>query len=148
MATRPVTDAERGRAAAVLGDARALASPRSHAHVAEEGPGRGVALWLEPPPGGEEGCLGTVLVPPGPSPRLFYDLALACARDALSRGVRRGYFTLKDAALLARIQRDFEVEPQAAGWEPVTGRPVAWEIHVDVEDAVRQLERALARLTG
>jgi hypothetical protein len=146
MTTRAYAPADREAAAAALGDARPLDSPRVHAHVAEEGPAGGIALWAEPR--GRPGraglpVLGPVLAPGEIAGRRFYALVLACAEDALTRGHRRGSFTLKDERLLRVIEDTFRVEPREAGWAPVTGEAVAWEIEVDLRDAVEQLRAVL-----
>jgi hypothetical protein len=145
MSTRPYREPDRGEALAVLGDARAIDSPRAHVHVSDGGAASGLALWLEPSPG-ELAYLGPISVPTGTPRRTFYELAAACARDALARGYARGSFHVHDDALLDRLRRDFAVTPEPVGWAPITGEPVHWEITVDLADAVQQLARTLARL--
>jgi len=140
---RPYTQVDRAAAEALLGDARPLDAPESHVHVADDG----IALWLDPPVGGDEPYLGPVLCPAGPG-RRFYELVLACAKDALQRGYRRGYFKIKDPALLRVLQATFRIEPVAAGWLPESGRPAEWDVHVDLVDAIEQLRGVIQRLGG
>ena len=140
--TRPYRESDRQRAAAVLGDAAFLQAAGSHAHVSESGADDGIAVWREPA-GAEEPYLGAVIVPAGAPRQRFYRLVLACAEDAQGRGFTRARFRLKDARLLARLRRDFTVDPRPCGREPNTGRPVEWEIVVELADALRQLARVL-----
>lgn len=135
-------ESEGARAAAVLGDARAVDAPDTHVHVSDAGPEDGIAVWREPA-AGEEAGLGAVIVPAGTARQQFYRLVLACAEDALARGFPRGRFRVQDGRLLMLIQRDFAVEAPACGWEPNTGRPLEWEISVDLQDALAQLRKVL-----
>lgn len=145
-AIRPFREEDRAQALAFLEDARAIDSPGHRVHVAEGEAGavKGVALWVKPD-AGEEGYLGLVAVGAPGRWDLFYRLVAAAAQDALDQGFRRGFFVVPNKGLLARIQRDFDVEPQPSGRDPVTGEPAQWRIHVDLEDALRQLERAVER---
>ncbi len=135
---RPLEDADRQRAAAILGDERPLDAPDTHVLVAATGPDDGIAVWREPAPG-EEPELGPVVVPAAAGRQQLYQLALACAEEARSRGYARAHFRVLDERLLAQLKRDFKIDPQPRGWEPNTGRAVEWEIEVDLEDAIRQL---------
>lgn len=145
MAVRPYHESDRDQALALLGGSRAIDSPAHHVWVADAGPQAGLALWVAPAPGEEEGHLGPVIVPRGAPARLMYELALACIRDAQARNVRHGYLTVKDPRLLALIQRDTQFHAQPCGWHPVTGKPIEWEIHSTVDNAIAELERVLSR---
>jgi len=143
MSTRRYTAADRSAAIDQLGDRRAVDQAAHRLHVAEGGPAAGVALWVEPLPGRDsEALLGTVKVAVEDR-RLFYQLVAACAQDALDRGFERARFTVRDRRLLLRIQRDFIIEPQAIGRDPETGEAVEWEVSVDLQDALEQLEGAI-----
>ena len=143
-APRPYQPADRAAAAALLGDARALDQPGTHAHVTDDADA--IALWLEPPTGGSDAYLGPVLGrTPGPD---FYQLVLACALDMLERGYTHGYFEIRDAALLRIIERTFRVEPVPLGFQPQTTPGDArvassWRITVDLLDATNQLRAVL-----
>lgn len=139
---RPLEDADRGQAAAILGDERALDAPDTHVFVAATGADDGIAVWRESAPG-EEPELGSVIVPPAAGREQLYQLALACAMDARSQGYTRAHFRVLDGRLLAQLRRDFNIDSRARGWEPNTGRPVEWEIEVELEDAIRQLGRVV-----
>ena len=145
-AVRPYAPADRAASAALLGDARPLDAPRSHAHLAGAGAVDSLALWLEPPAGVAEAYLGPVITPAPPKAGAFYELVLACANDASERGYERGYFTIKDAGLLRLLKRTFRIDPVATGWEPEGGSPSEWEVHVDLRDAVAQLHSVIQRL--
>lgn len=139
---RPIEDGDRQRAAATLGDAAVLDAGDTHVIVGPGGADDGVAVWREAAPG-EEPELGSVVVPATAGRRRLYELALACATDARTRGYRRAHFRVLDGRLLAQLQRDFAIEARPRGWEPNTGRPVEWEIEVDLDDAIGQLGRVL-----
>ncbi|MEX0785928.1 MAG: hypothetical protein WD939_04770 [Dehalococcoidia bacterium] len=141
MSVRRPTAADRSALIERLGGARAVDQASHRAHVSEEGAEQGVALWIEPGPGGEP-YLGTVKAAPE-NRKLFYQLIEACARDAFERGYARASFTVRDHRLLSRIQRDFQVEPQAIGWDAGSGEPVEWDVLVDLEDALGQLRRVI-----
>jgi hypothetical protein len=143
MAVRTIQETERAQAAALLGESRSLDSKRVRALVHEQGPAAGLALWVEPAGGGEP-LLGAVITPAGAG-ATFYELALACAEDALARGHRSASFRVKDALLLHEVQRTFHVEPVASGWTPRTGEPSEWDIRVDLPDAIGQLRAVLRR---
>lgn len=140
-ATRPYRASDRESAIAALGDARAIDQPAHHVYTSNAGADHGVAVWSEPGPGGEP-RLGAVVLP-AEDRRLFYQLVEACARDALDRGYERASFTVYDARLLTLIQRDFTVEAVPSAWDAQTGDAVAWEISVDLADALDQLRRVL-----
>jgi hypothetical protein len=144
--SRPYTPADRAAAVVLLGDARPLDSPASHTHVSGVGAVDSLALWIEPAPGVDEPYLGPVITPDGPG-LAFYELVLACAADAISRGYRRGYFTIKDSGLLRQLQRTFRIDPVAVGWDPVSGAASEWEVHVDLPDATEQLRNAMLQLS-
>ena len=146
--TRPLRESDHAQATALLGDGRPLRARGAHAHVAEAGPDEGLALWFEPGGGDERGHLGPVLVPEAGGRRALYELVLACARDALGRDVARGWFTVKDAGLKARIERDFGVTAVVVGVEPVSQRPVEWQVEVDVAEQVARLEGVLESFRG
>lgn len=138
QAIRPYKPADRAKALEFLKDERAIDSP-NHRIVMDDA-GRGLALWVKPD-AGEEAYLGPVLVAPTVTDRtLFYRLVAATAQAALDEGFKRAYFTIHDSRLLKRLQRDFDVDPEPAGWEPNTGKVVQWDIHVDLADALRQLK--------
>ncbi len=140
-ATRPYETSDRASAIEQLGDARAVDQVSHRIHTAESGPAAGVAVWVEPGPGGEP-YLGAVKVP-SDDRQLFYQLIEACAQDALDRGYQHASFTVHDARLLSLIRRDFTVEATPAGWDPESGQPVQWDIRVDLQDALEQLQRVL-----
>lgn len=140
-ATRPYEPSDRAAAIDGLGDARAVDQMSHRMVTADAGAAAGIALWIEPGPGGEP-LLGEVKLP-GDDRRLFYQLIEACAQDALDRGHAHASFTVHDARLLSLIERDFIVEPRPAAWDPASGAAVSWEIRVDLQDALDQLRRAL-----
>lgn len=140
-ATRPYQPTDRASAIAELGDARTVDQASHRIHTAEGGPAAGVAVWVEPGPGGEP-YLGDVKLPTDDR-RLFYQLIEACAQDALSRGYEHASFTVQDAQLLSLIQRTFTVKATPAGWDPESGRPVQWDIRVELRDALEQLQKVL-----
>ena len=140
-ATRPYRPTDRTSAIAQLGDARAVDQVSHRIHTAEGGPAVGVAVWVEPGPGGEP-YLGAVKLP-SDNRRLFYQLIEACAQDALDRGYQHASFTVHEAQLLSLIRRDFTVEATPAGWDAENGRPVQWDIRVELQDALEQLQRVL-----
>ncbi len=140
-ATRPYEPSDRADAIAQLGDVRAIDQASHHVHTAEGGPAAGVAVWVEPGPGGEP-YLGNVKLP-GDNRQLFYRLIEACARDAIQRGYGHASFTVRDDQLLSLIQRDFTVEAEPSAWDADTGDPVQWELHVELEDALQQLRSVL-----
>lgn len=124
-------------------DGRALSARGVRAHVAAGDPRAGLAAWVET--AGDESVLAIAAtdaryVSPNNGRRLLYMLALACAREALQRGVLRGRFVLRDARLRAAIARDFAVETEARAVDPVSGVAVEWVARVDVAEAVRKLE--------
>jgi len=146
MVVRPYRGEDLSAVRGLLGDERALALAGARAHVAAGEPRAGLAVWVEP--AGEEGLLALAatdarFVSPGNGRRLLYELASACAREALARGVRRGRFVLRDARLRDAIERDFAVEAEARAVDPQSGEAVEWEVRVDVADAVRLLDRWL-----
>ncbi len=140
-ATRPFRPEDRAPAIAQLGDARAVDQVSHRIHTATGGPAAGVAVWVEPGPGGEP-YLGEVKLP-NDDRHLFFQLIEACARDAIERGYQHATFTVHDARLLSLIQRTFTVEAIPAGWDPESGQPVQWDIRVDLQDALEQLQRVL-----
>ncbi len=140
-ATRPYEQSDRTAAIEELGDARAIDQTSHRMVTADAGAAAGIALWIEPGPGGEA-YLGEVELP-GDDRRLFYQLIEACAQDALDRGFKHASFTVHDARLLSLIQRDFNVEPQPSAWDPDSGQAASWEVRVDLQDALVQLRRAL-----
>ena len=106
-------------------------------------------MWRLPDVG-DEAFLGGVVVSRPDRWDLFYGLVAAAARDALARGIRKASFTVSDRALLERLRRDFVIDPKPPAWEPLpagqagkTGRPLQWDIHVDLVDALQQLERVI-----
>ncbi len=147
--TRPYTPADHEAASALIGDVRPLGMAGCHAHLSGgEGAVDGVALWLEPPPGSEEAYLGPVVAPGIRLGLRYYELVLACANDALDRGYRRGYFTIKGRGALRDLTDAFRVEPVATGWETEGDRAREWEVHVDLPDAIEQLRNIIRLLDG
>ena len=140
-ATRPYEPSDRTAAIDTLGDARAVDQTSHRIVTAKAGAAAGIALWIEPGPGGEP-YLGEVKLPDDDR-RLFYQLIEACAKDALDRGHEYAWFTVHDARLLSLIQRDFNVEPRPAAWDPVSGRVASWDIRVELQDALAQLRKTL-----
>ena len=134
---RPYDPADREEALALFGDARAIDDPANRLHVAVDDRGRisGSAVWHEPPAGAPEG-LAVALVA-GQPPETMYALVQASVEDAIARGHTEGSFTVRDAALLGRLQRDFSIDARPSGWR--AGRAVEWSITVDLRDALRQL---------
>ena len=138
MTIRPFRDQDRGPVLTFLGDPRAIDSPSNRLHVAEEGGAIvGAVVWTQPD-AGEEAQLGTVIAPPERWD-LFYGLVKATAEDALARGFQRARFTLHDKRLLDKLQRDFTIAAEVVGRDPSSGRAMAWEVLVDLPDALRQL---------
>ena len=136
---RPYEPRDRARVLELAKDPRAIDSPGPRIIVAEAS--AALALWVRPD-AGDEGELGPVIAPAGDR-RLFYRLVERACRQAIDEGLERGTFTLSDERLLRLLQREFRIEPQASGWEPATGRPVRWDVHVDLRDALRQLQEVL-----
>ena len=141
-ATRPYEMSDRASAIEQLGDARAVDQVSHRIHTAEGGPAAGIAIWVEPGPGGEP-YLGAVKLA-ADNRQLFYQLIQACAQDAIDGGYEHASFTVHDARLLSLIQRDFAVEATPAGWDPEGGQPVQWDIRVELQDALEQLESVLS----
>ena len=155
MFIRRYAESDRKQAVGLLGDARAIDSLNHRLHVIEEldaggrpsGRLTGVALWIRPD-AGDEAYLGSVIVASEITATkarwsTLCQLLLACARDAIQEGFTRAYFTILDAHLLARGRQDFNIDPQPSGWAPNTRRAVQWDVHVDLQDAIAQLERRL-----
>ena len=140
-ATRPYETSDRASAIEQLGDARAVDQTSHRIVMAAAGAAAGIALWIEPGPGGDP-YLGEVKLS-GDDRHLFYQLIEACAQDALDRGYQHASFTVHDAQLLSLIRRDFTVEATPAGWDAENGRPVQWDIRVELRDALEQLQRVL-----
>ena len=140
-ATRPYEPSDRAAAIEQLGDARAVDQATHRIVTAEAGAAAGIALWTEPGPGGEP-YLGEVKLA-SDDRRLFYQLIEACAQDAFDRGYEHATFTVHDAQLLSLIERDFNVAPQPAAWDPSSGLAVSWEIRVELRDALAQLRTVL-----
>ena len=140
---RPYEPPDREEALALFGDARAIDDPANRFHVAVDDRGRisGSAVWHEPPAGAPEG-LAVALVA-GQPPGTMYALVQASVEDAIARGHDEGSFTVRDAALLGRLQRDFSIDARPSGWRD--GAAVEWSVSVDLRDALRQLrERSAA----
>jgi hypothetical protein len=140
-ATRPFRPADRASAIEELGDARAVDQTSHRVHTANGGPAAGVAVWVEPGPGGEP-YLGEIKLP-SDDRQLFYQLIQACAQDAFSRGHEHASFTVHDARLLSLIQRTFTVDAIPAGWDPESSLPVQWDIRIELQDALEQLDLVL-----
>ena len=140
-ATRPFEPSDRTAAIDALGDARGVDQTSHQIVTADAGPAAGIALWIEPGPGGEA-YLGDVRLP-GNNRRLFYQLIEACAQDAVDRGHEHASFTVYDARLLSLIQRTFAMAPQPTAWDPDSGQAASWEVRVDLQDALTQLGKAL-----
>ena len=140
-ATKPYEPSDRAAAIDELGNSRAVDQTSHRIVTAKAGAAAGIALWIEPGPGGEP-YLGEVKLP-GDDRRLFYQLIEACAQDALDRSYQHASFTVHDARLLSLIQRDFSVEALPAAWDPDSGQATSWEIRVDLQDALAQLRRVL-----
>ncbi len=141
MPVRPLTNKDRAQVLTLLGDPRTIDSPSNHLHVAEEnGVVVGAVVWVQPS-AGEEALLGAVAAPAGRRD-LFYELVKATAEDAVSRGFSKAIFTIRRPALLQRIERDFTITAEASGWNPTTHQPVQWDVHVDLKDALQQLQQA------
>lgn len=104
-------------------------------------------VWAWPDAGGDA-LLGAVAVSEAKRWDLFYGLVRAAAAEARALGFGRGSFRVQDGRLLDRLQRDFSIEPWAAGWDPATGEPVEWVVEVDLTDALAQLDRALGKLAS
>lgn len=145
-AIRPYGSDDLASVRALFGDDRAVLQEGHRAHVAAHDARAGVAVWIETVD--RRGLLALVAtdarrVSPNNGRRLFYELALACAREALGRGVTTGRFTLRDARVRDMIEKDFDVVARGAGRDPETGVEVEWEVEVEVATAVRQLEGRL-----
>jgi hypothetical protein len=146
---RPYREADRAATLAFLGDGRAIDAPRNHVFLSGGDTPDGVALWAEPPErSAEPPHLGAVVTNAAGTNARFYDLVLACARDALDRGYERGSFTIKNRGLLRVLQATFRIEPVAVGWEAEGRMPAEWEVRVDLRDAVDQLDDVIDALRG
>lgn len=139
MTVRPFRDEDRRQVLALLGDARAIDSASSRLHVALEGGVEGVSLWIRPA-AGDTPLLGAVTLKDPDRFDLLYQLAAAACQDAIASGFTRGHFEVQQPALLRRLRRDFTIDPQPSGWHPVTGQPVQWDVEVDLQDALQQLQ--------
>jgi hypothetical protein len=137
---------DREAASALLEDVRPLDASGCHVVVAGEPLVTGVAVWLDPPPGGDEACLGPVMVSEGRPSLSFYQLVLACTEEARAAGYARGAFTIKDRGMLRLLRLTFRIDPVPTGWEPEGGSAREWEVHVDLQDAVEQLRGVIAAL--
>jgi hypothetical protein len=122
----------------LLAGAEALASRGNLVYVHADGPAQGLAVFSVPD-AGDTARLGLVFTPPGVPWSRFYRLVRACVDEALARGFRKGRFEVRDAALLARLQATFTIDPQPFGRDPLTGEPVTWSVEVDLADALAQL---------
>ncbi len=132
-------DAARDRVAArLLAGAEALASRGNLVYVHADGPAAGLAVFSVPD-AGDTARLGLVFTPPGAPLSRFYRLVRFGVEELIARGFRKGRFEVRDAALLARLQATFTIDPQPCGRDPVTDEPMSWTIEVDLEDALAQL---------
>jgi len=142
ITTRPPGDIhDQNAVRALLGD---LEPQRAILILAEEaGLITGAATWLEPDAG--PALLGNV-VTTNNDRRTFYQLIRRCAQDAIDSSHDEATFTLTDHALLALVETQFTTAPEITGTDPATGAPTAWRVTVDLRDAIRQLDRAIALL--
>lgn len=142
LVARRYVSADRASVLALLGDARAIDSPSSRIHVVEQaGAVVGAVVWVRPD-AGDEAYLGAVMAPAGRRD-LFYALIAACAQDAIAQGFALARFDVRNERLLRRIERDFVVAPRVAGRSPTTGQALSWQVRVDLQDALAQLQRFL-----
>jgi hypothetical protein len=139
--TRRLRDDERGAAAVIIGDVRALDQAGHHVWVHRDGPAEGLALWADF--GGGVAELVHVSVPPAAPRRRLWRLAGACAEDALARGVTTGRVRFLSRALVDIVVATFPVRVEPAGWDPRAGDPVEWLLEIDVARAL-ELLRAVA----
>lgn len=145
MTTRPAAPADAAAIAELVGDDLALQGGR-RVHVSAADARQGLGMWIES--GAGQGLLTLVVtnarrLSVNNGRRLFYELSLACAREALTRGVLRGRFVLHDERLVKMVTRDFDVEAVVTGRDGDTRLPVEWTVDVDVAEQVRALERVL-----
>ena len=139
-AIAPINQNNRAAALELLGsDERTLRDPALRVLASDDG--RGAATWYEDhSPVAKLGFVATA----GDDRKLFYELIREVASRMYGAGFTRGQFFVHDSRLLARIQRDFRVEPVVAG--SVAGSASLWAVEVDLQDAIAQLDRALAGL--
>ena len=145
-AIAPINQNTRAAALELLGgDERTLRDPSLNVLASDDG--RGAASWYEDH--GPVAKLGAVVTAKDDR-ALFYELIREVASRMFGAGFTRGQFMVHDARLLARIERDFRVSPvvvgAVAGTASRPGKPSLWAIEVDLQDAIEQLDRALALL--
>ncbi len=103
----------------------------------------GFVFWTRPD-AGDEAYLGAVNVAMvqgsfAQRRRAFYELIRAAVQDIIADGFTRGFFSLFDERLLAQVDRDFNINSLPSARHPTTGQPVQWDIHVNLADALDQL---------
>ncbi len=129
-ATRPMVPSDRAAALAALGDPRTFEQPNVRTWTDD----RGGFITMNHGPG-HIPKLGAVVGARGRRAR--YELVLAACEGALDTGAERGSFTVIRATMLTDIERSFNVAPVVLG--ELDGKPVIWEITVDLADARQQL---------
>ncbi|MDP3768700.1 MAG: hypothetical protein U1B78_07545 [Dehalococcoidia bacterium] len=149
MTVRAYQPEDRAEAVELLGDLRALDGPGRRVQVAEDpaaASGRrlaGVATWSKAA-GGGEGQFGALVVQEPGDRRLFHELIRACVAEAMVEGVTRGYATVREPGMVAELRWFLGVEPEPAGWDPETKRPVVWRFTVELGPLLDGMNRRIA----
>lgn len=138
MSIRAITDTDRGAVSDLLhGRTSPIDDPQMRLHVFErDGTVEGVSVWW--PTSEERGEL-VINTLASVGREAFYDLALAACEDAIASGYTEATFNIRRLTLLSTLQADFNVEARPNTWNAVTGRPIRWEVSVNLEDARAQL---------
>jgi len=120
----------------------ALDNELQRVFVIKDGDVRGAGVWYHRKARGETVLQYLAVNPPG-NWTAFLKLCLACAYDARAAGSTSGRFRVIHPTLLARLQRQFRIEPVVDGVDADSGEAVSWTITVDVADIIEQLELVL-----
>lgn len=128
-AVRPMVESDRTAALDALGDHRAIDQPRQK--VLTDGEAFITVDLARTVP-----HIGAIAGNVRGLPAMFA-LALAACEVALDAGFTVGKFTILKRTLLRTIQRTFNVVTQVVA--ELDGRPVMWELTVDLADARQQV---------
>lgn len=142
MEPREYTVADRQLALDLDAHPFALDNAAQRVFVVDAADVRGVGVWFHRKARGETVLQYIAVNPPG-NWTAFLKLCLACAHDARAAGSTVGRFRVIHPTLLARLQRQFRIDPVVDGIDTRSGEPSSWTVTVDVDDIVAQLELAL-----